>query len=1121
MPRFVLPLGLITSLFATSAVALATPAGAATTNPLPNAGLRKNATRVPFSLSDATNLSVDVGTANTLLTQRLFTLPGIKGDLPIGLAWNSSAVGSTVPSAVDGKTGSGWAITGFDQRLTHNADGSVTYVGPNGLTGVFAPVTGSTTAYVSPVQFQGDLTRNAGGWNYRDHASQATLAFNTSGRLTAIADRNSNQTQFTYSGSAPASIVSTRGSSPTRTLTFTMSGSHLAKITQTAGSSTRSVSFGYSPNGYLHTVTDATGKVTTYATDAGSGDSALVGYITNPNGAATSITYSNGKAIAVAQPNGAAGAAGISTTRFSYSATTELVADPTTDQTLAVASVPHTTYTLYNATSGLIKQVTDPDGHARSRTYSPLNSIASSSPASGGATTYAYQANAGESLTGASTAAGASGSATYTNSGASQYLPSSATNDAGSAIKYTYNGTGNQLSSAQGSGPTANVTYNADGTVATSATRGAAAGVKTSYTYDPATHNLTNITPVTGSSLGARQYTWDDFGRLATATDGRGNRITYSYDNLDRITRVAYSDANTPAIGYVYDSAGRVTQRNDGADVTNYGWDPLGHLLSIHTSTGGSDISYTWDKAGALASQTDNRGTTSYGYDAAHQLTSMTYPAPRQGPDATQTLRFANDANGRRTDAWLDADAAHTTWSAHNHTIYDSSGRVSRVYSQTGPASAAKTILDRTYCYVAGSTPTGGCTASTTADRTKIQWMKDALSGESTTYTYDGKTGGSTDAVTKVVVSGGANPRTYAYAYDAAGNRTTASVTGSNPVSQSLTSNAGNQISTAGYSYDAAGNLTADNGTSGAQYSYNAAGQLVTSRKGAGPVTTYKYAGANQDELLKQATDQGDTFTYAYGRNDQNGLPEVEQASYTTAGRTYSAWVTHDPSGAPVALEGSTGVEALYVYDGTGNPVGLASDDTSLSYMYAIDPYGSATETQSSGADDESNPYLFEGGLQARATGLVKFGARWYSPVLGRWTQQDALNAPLDPHNANRYQYAGGDPVNQADPSGVWTFDVSGQACAFGGCLGVSVGFDDDGDVNLGGSVGVGGGGGVGASFDPAGDYTDGGDVSATASCNAGPLQSSIDLGTGATSTSIGTSEGFGCSASVGGSYTF
>jgi len=92
------------------------------------------------------------GYGNAEFTDQLVTLPGVTADVSVALAWNSSVVGTSLPSAVTGGTGSGWVITGFDQRLIVSADNSITYYGPGGLTGVFVP---SGSAYTSPAQFQG------------------------------------------------------------------------------------------------------------------------------------------------------------------------------------------------------------------------------------------------------------------------------------------------------------------------------------------------------------------------------------------------------------------------------------------------------------------------------------------------------------------------------------------------------------------------------------------------------------------------------------------------------------------------------------------------------------------------------------------------------------------------------------------------------------------------------------------------------------------------------------------------------------------------------------------------------------------------------------------------------
>ena len=103
----------------------------------------------------------------------------------------------------------------------------------------------------------------------------------------------------------------------------------------------------------------------------------------------------------------------------------------------------------------------------------------------------------------------------------------------------------------------------------------------------------------------------------------------------------------------------------------------------------------------------------------------------------------------------------------------------------------------------------------------------------------------------------------------------------------------------------------------------------------------------------------------------------------------------------------------------TRTPLRLLTDFASQAYAYSYDPYGVAVLTESSGGNGEvQNPFLFQGGIKDRATGWVHFGARWYNPSTGRWTQQDTLDAPLDPADANRYAFAGNDPVNTIDPTG-------------------------------------------------------------------------------------------------------
>jgi uncharacterized protein RhaS with RHS repeats len=45
-------------------------------------------------------------------------------------------------------------------------------------------------------------------------------------------------------------------------------------------------------------------------------------------------------------------------------------------------------------------------------------------------------------------------------------------------------------------------------------------------------------------------------------------------------------------------------------------------------------------------------------------------------------------------------------------------------------------------------------------------------------------------------------------------------------------------------------------------------------------------------------------------------------------------------------------------------------------------------------------------------------GARYYDPSLGRFTQPDTISHLGDLQQGNAYTYAGGDPVDNVDPSG-------------------------------------------------------------------------------------------------------
>lgn len=171
------------------------------------------------------------------------------------------------------------------------------------------------------------------------------------------------------------------------------------------------------------------------------------------------------------------------------------------------------------------------------------------------------------------------------------------------------------------------------------------------------------------------------------------------------------------------------------------------------------------------------------------------------------------------------------------------------------------------------------------------------------------------------------------------------------------------------------------------------------------------------------------------GRTDAVGLPIIEQVKRDNS----TAYVEHDPvTGEPLILRTSSGLASLYIFDGTGNPAALITSGAYTAFAYTYDPYGVPTLTKDSGGNGKTqNPYTFKQGLQDRSTGWVKYGARWYDPTTGRWTQQDTLDAPLDPRNANRYAFAANDPINNSDPLGLATDWADVGKATLGGAIAI------------------------------------------------------------------------------------
>ncbi|MER7588850.1 RHS repeat-associated core domain-containing protein [Micromonospora sp. NPDC127501] len=970
----------------------------------------RNGSFTSFALTDRVTAEVNTGSGNLLIRSTDLVLPGIARDLVLGSAYNSLFTGSGLST---GSLGHGWRTrTGVDVKLIKADDNSVTYVASDGVVGRFTP---NGSGYTTPNEFKATLVTDGSGWKLTEHESGRRLYFTSAGLLDRSLDRNDNVTDYAYDGNGRlTTVVSDRGTQAVRTATVVY-GSHgyISKIEQHGdGGLYRRVEYAYNANGDLTEICSLTEDDVRFAYDSSHRITKISSGIRGSDvGSVATLTYDSAHRVTsiqrVIDEEDAPGATAV--TRWAYpSATQTLIADANTNQSQPVTSVPRTTYTI-NSDKRVTKAV-DPEGKTRENSYTPYNDVLTSTNGTGGVTSNGYAANGGQSLTASAAPTGADIAYSYANSATptnptANFQPSSSSDAQGNTSTYTYNGAGNRLSSKDAQAAEAKIEYNSDGTVKSSTDPGNGTN-KTTYQYD-SNKQLISVTPPSGTSLGVRTINYDEFGRVHEATDGAGRTTHFDYDKNDRVTKISYSDA-TPDVSYTYDAAGNVYAREDGNGYQNFAHDRLNRLVGRQATH-----QYIYDPVGNLVELRDQRGSSFYTYNARNLLTKLVA--------ANGTYTFEYDDDGRRTATRL---AVSSVTVAETVTAYDQSGRITRTTSKRWQSGTASTVFDVSYCY-AKRVGTAACSTVKTDDTGLRQWQTDHhRAGAVSIYTYD-----QGNRLTKATSIDG---KTYDYAYDSNGNRTSVKVDGT--TTQTLTYNAGNQITSSGYSYDGAGNQKS--GSAARSFVYNAAGQLTSGKDSTNASVTWEYSGPDQIELGWKTTPSFE-HRYLYGLDDQNGQPMLQ--SYTVPSSYSRHYVERDQLGTPLGFRAKTnGVfhHYFYVLDGLGSVVALVKYDGSLAASYTYDPYGKVVKTVDNGDETEENALGFAAGL--RSDDLTKFGRRWYDPATGRFTQQDSLAFLGDPATGNRYAYAAANPVNYLDPTGL---EVDyGESCAIGAAGGLITG---------------------------------------------------------------------------------
>jgi YD repeat-containing protein len=148
---------------------------------------------------------------------------------------------------------------------------------------------------------------------------------------------------------------------------------------------------------------------------------------------------------------------------------------------------------------------------------------------------------------------------------------------------------------------------------------------------------LVTINPPLSGISDQIKFTYDSKGRVATRTQW-GYKLTYSYDDLNRLTRTTFPDATYEEI--TYDKLDKVSFRDRLGRVTRYAYDANRHLISETDPLNRATL-YEWCTCGQMVKLTDPKGNaTQWHHDLQGRVTQ------KQFADGTKILSSYGAARG-------------------------------------------------------------------------------------------------------------------------------------------------------------------------------------------------------------------------------------------------------------------------------------------------------------------------------------------------------------------------------------------------------------------------------------------------------------------------------------------
>ena len=970
-----------------------------------------NLTGITDPRSQLESFGYDTGSANSTMVHDLISLTrpngqasGINPGAQLAIAYEESSTASQAPL--------GYVIAQSDPNATFQA---VHAGSPNGLTTSYSysgnslaatgsttmtTTTGSSSAVVGQsedVYLQGVLTSHIDGLN-TTHPETKTFQRNSLDLPTAVTDGNGHTTSYTYDGNGNVlSSTDASGNLSTNTynafnelLTATPPlGSVKPQTVKTYDAAGNPVSSAQHPGtGSDLTTSNTVCESATCTVGSNTYVQGEVEKATDPKGNATTFTYdANGDLTSSTDAKGDA-------TTFAYTLIGQQFCSTSPNATHAGATCPtspathvaKTTSVTFDPSNTLVSSSTDANGNSSNYTYDadgnrtitqdPLTNSTVTAFDSNGRTTQVTKASgtSAQTLTASAFDVVPAATGTCLNTVVGAVTCTVVTQASGTSIAsttaYYYDAFGNKIESVDPGGiPTFNTYDQANNLATTTMSTGAASPGLTTYAYKA--NNWLKSETYTSPGSG--------YGAISTPTS-----FTYSSDG----SRLTMADT-TGTTTYGYDAYGRPQSVTNGAGaITTYGHDAASNVTCLSYPNSGTNtclnsspgtgtlgiVGYSYDAANRMKSLVDwNSKTVSFGYDFNSNWNATIYPTTTNATSVSQTFGNADNlTNQTVTNANLAGGSQSTTWTPNADENFASTqanagtansytyNQLNQVTSLNGTASDSYDALGRVTTSNTGATSYYGYSANSA-----LCWKSATAPGGSTSCTSP-PSGSTTYGANSI------NDRCFS---DTTGHAGTCA---SPPANTTTTT----------YGYNQIGKLTC----------LTAAGNAI--RNCANPISTK-------------------TTTYGY---NGDGLRMTD----TPAGKTPQPFIWDTNANVPMLLADGT---HSYIYGPGGVPIEDITTSTSTATYLVSDPTGVRYQFKATGATNGTNSYSiygqclsctaktsfgFENGY-TDANGLIYLINRYYDPA----TQQFISVDPLVSLTGQPFSYAGGDPVNGSDPSGL------------------------------------------------------------------------------------------------------